>query len=797
MFTVESKSQLAKLMATENLIIQHQKLRTAKFDPVNRILYLPIWQNMTGFVYDLLCGHEVGHALYTPPQGWHDAVVDKSKPKSYKHFLNVVEDARIEKKIQRRYPGLRSCFKQAYEKFFDEDFFGVAGRNINNLPFIDRLNLFTKSQYTKNITFNDVELDFISEVKNAESWENVVDITDRIFQYSKNEQYELEHQNDFSFSDNQTYDESGDGDPDEYDFDEIEDETENSSGKSKKVSKQSQEKSDDGDESEESETQSGKSDKESDSDKSEEKSDDKENDNKSDDKKEHDDEKSNSINRDKESNESDRDQFVPNCQTDETYRQKENLLLDVKSKDYHYINIPKPILEDIVIPWKRVQEQMTEHWNKVFDIKNYDTQAKRYYYPKVNPTELVNSFKLKNEKYITLLAKEFEMRKAAKSYAKNKISTTGDLNINKLAQYKVDDNIFRKIMTVPKGKKHGLILLLDYSGSMSDKMDGSIEQILVLAMFCRKVNIPFRVYAFGDSVKVYSLDRNIVNNPLAAKTSRPNRSCFTTNADELALKTVQLREYLNNEMTNSEFTKSVRNMILLKQSFDRNSYGVNQLDKPNSEELTNTPLIQGIFAMTEVMKQFKKVNNLDFTSLIIVHDGDADANLNYYDGRYGNSQTYFNEIKDNVIITNKKSKFQYLLGSEKTNNNPSLLTAALRYFRHETKSKIFGFFILENRSYAIKNSLFRRYLDKNGNSVHYDAIKDKIKELRSEKYLQSNIVGYDDFYMLSNDIIIDDEELEIAETASQKTIVKAFIKFNKKRQVNRVLVNKFIQGIAA
>ncbi|MFZ9848071.1 MAG: hypothetical protein ACO3EE_07975 [Flavobacteriales bacterium] len=122
-FTVEQKSQLAKLMATENLRIEHQKIRTAKFDPVNRVLYLPIWQNMTGHLYDLLCGHEVGHALYTPADGWHDAVVDKSKPKAYKHFLNVVEDARIEKKVKRKYPGLKVPFQKAYADFMDRDLF--------------------------------------------------------------------------------------------------------------------------------------------------------------------------------------------------------------------------------------------------------------------------------------------------------------------------------------------------------------------------------------------------------------------------------------------------------------------------------------------------------------------------------------------------------------------------------------------------------------------------------------------------------------------------------------------------
>jgi hypothetical protein len=64
-------------------------------------------------------------------------------------------------------------------------------------------------------------------------------------------------------------------------------------------------------------------------------------------------------------------------------------------------------------------------------------------------------------------------------------------------------------MLTPKGKSHGLMLLLDKSGSMSRNMPGSIEQILVLAMFCRKVNIPFVVYGFGNSHSAFREDRKI------------------------------------------------------------------------------------------------------------------------------------------------------------------------------------------------------------------------------------------------------------------------------------------------
>ena len=111
----QSKSILARLLAKENLTVQHKNIPTAYFDTKNRLLALPIWKDMSTDLYDLLTGHEVGHALYTPTAGWHDQVQDKDFGDHFKGFLNVLEDARIEKLIKRQYPGLRKNFYNAYQ----------------------------------------------------------------------------------------------------------------------------------------------------------------------------------------------------------------------------------------------------------------------------------------------------------------------------------------------------------------------------------------------------------------------------------------------------------------------------------------------------------------------------------------------------------------------------------------------------------------------------------------------------------------------------------------------------------
>ena len=86
----EVKGQLAKLLATEDLIIENRRVSTASFDVERRVLTLPMWEKASSVVYDLLVGHEVGHALYTPSENWM-----KEYPEVPPSFVNVFEDVRI------------------------------------------------------------------------------------------------------------------------------------------------------------------------------------------------------------------------------------------------------------------------------------------------------------------------------------------------------------------------------------------------------------------------------------------------------------------------------------------------------------------------------------------------------------------------------------------------------------------------------------------------------------------------------------------------------------------------------
>jgi hypothetical protein len=182
---IQQKSILAKLLATENIDIEHDaNAPTAAFDVKNRKLYLPVWKDMSPWLYDLFVGHEVGHAHETPEEGWHGAVCDEP---SLKAFLNIIEDARIERKIKQRYPGLVKSFHKGYQELFDKDFFGIKDRDLQTLPFVDRVNLHFKIGHLLGLQFTETEQNFLDRVAKTETWEDVETLAHELADISKKE----------------------------------------------------------------------------------------------------------------------------------------------------------------------------------------------------------------------------------------------------------------------------------------------------------------------------------------------------------------------------------------------------------------------------------------------------------------------------------------------------------------------------------------------------------------------------------------------------------------------------------
>ena len=178
----EIKSQLAKLLATEDIVVEHKHVEQAQFNVQSRALILPLWEKASNDVYDMLVGHEVGHALFTPD-------VDPPRDIPFQ-FVNVVEDARIEKLMKRKYLGIAKSFYRGYNELYNEDYFEVDGQNISSFNLADRANLHFKVGSFLDIPFSTPETEIINLIKNAETFTDTIAAAEALYNYCKQEKEE-------------------------------------------------------------------------------------------------------------------------------------------------------------------------------------------------------------------------------------------------------------------------------------------------------------------------------------------------------------------------------------------------------------------------------------------------------------------------------------------------------------------------------------------------------------------------------------------------------------------------------
>ena len=184
-----SKDILARAMAQEDITVEHRaSAPSAYFDVKNRTLCLPVWKEMDNSVYDMLVGHEVSHALHTPADGWGEFVDGNG---TRQMFLNIVEDARIERLIKDKFPGLRRDFASAYKTLHDQDLFELKGRTIDlDTPLIDRLNLEFKLGLfgLLDVPFSDEERPYVTRMAETTTFEEVMELARELYERHQQEQ---------------------------------------------------------------------------------------------------------------------------------------------------------------------------------------------------------------------------------------------------------------------------------------------------------------------------------------------------------------------------------------------------------------------------------------------------------------------------------------------------------------------------------------------------------------------------------------------------------------------------------
>lgn len=745
---IDQQSTLARLLAQENINVIHGNYRTAWFDPEKRVLALPIWKNRGKAVYDLLTGHEVGHALFTPSKGWHDAVDDiQGAPKAY---LNVLEDVRIERKIQDRYPGLRAQFKKAYKVLSDEDFFGINGSNtdIDELILIDRINLKSKLGDNIDVTFIGVETEYFARAYKTETFEDVVNLAKEIYQYQKTLYDQKVKQEEESprvslpnaDESNEEYDGS---DPSDYHKDPNQQKADSDTD----MSDQPEESSDDGNDP----TSIKRGDSEVEQKELESK---------------------NGINTPAPKDKSYDDSLnALDAITDKAFRKKES---DLTSNDtlngtlVYTLNKVKD--NDIIIDYKEYYNNWNDHLNKLDSwqksaIEEYTTIS----------SDKFKKFKHDTEAAGAYMAKEFELRKAAYQYSRSSINKTGIINTNKLHAYKYSEDIFLKSTKLANYKNHGMMMFIDFSGSMQENIGATIRQILNLTTFCKMVNIPYEVYAFTTRVKYDDEEKAL-----------ESKQDWKTYADcEVIPQKFNLLNLVSSRMSRSEYQQAFKMLWTIALTWDGN-FPRSYINSWN--ELHSTPLNSCIAYATEIISAYKAKHSIQKMITMFLTDGESDSFQVRMTDEGESHRT------DSTRTWKYRESIMRFAGDTITVKNmysPEVTSGMLKILKKNTDSTVLGFFISQYRNEAVTKVC---------NATSYSLKDHYVDQMNKNKaIIRDDIFGYDRYFGLCQKYldIVEDEFGEMVEDGASKSKIKtAFAKMTKAKRVNRVLLNAFVDSIA-
>jgi len=798
MSLTNTKSLLAKLLASENLTVEHGNYPTASMDVKNRVLRLPIWKEMSGSLYDLMVLHEVGHALYTPEDGWHASASNKGN--GYKSFLNVVEDARIERKIKDKYPGGRRSFTEGYLDLIKKDFFGLRGVELEELNLIDRINLHFKGGTLHDIEFSDEENEFVEKVRNTVTWADVVKVTDELYEYAKDHDSETDMSDHDGFEwveDDEGEDEENSDDENEMNseswsdtLDELkeilekgdleagEEEKEENSGSSSCAGEGEGESEEegksagdgsakDGEDGNKSKVGSGNSDGEGEKD-------------------------SNSMGPGAGVGSPSDEDYTPRSMTDENFRSRESELVTTDEKaSMYYVNLPVANLDKIIIDHKEIHKEISDHYK----VSGEDYVRGE---PHDRTTEIEDAgkdfvdFRNKNKKTVEYLAKEFEMKKAADAHSRTATANSGIIDTGMLHTYKYNEHIFKKINVTADGKNHGLVMVVDWSGSMGRNIQGTIEQMMVLVMFAKRVNIPFEVFLFSDSYGSELMNAN------GKRSSESWTHKDGGKEGDLIIDKHHLLNIFSSRMRANELHTAYINMTAIASAYDRrydNYYGSSLRTLPSKLSLGGTPLNGSLLAINSFVSEFKAKNGVQIVNLIYLTDGDSSGGNSVWKRRDGHTSERFGGgygSKEKSILRDTITKKEYEISSSHHLgfSRGSTTNALVTVLRDKHSCNVVNFYLIDR---------FR----------HYDAAEFAnadippqmiLSKFKKEGHLiAENYGGWSELYLIKggNALGVEESILEVKEDAKRGEIKRAFAKFNKGKLKNRLVLSKFVDMVAA
>ena len=746
----EVKGQLAKLLATEDLIIENRKVDTAMFDVERRVLTLPMWEKASASVYDLLVGHEVGHALYTPADNW-----KKDHPDLPMSYVNILEDVRIEKLMKRKYAGIVKTFFNGYKELSEQDFFELSENEVEEMNLPDRLNINAKIGNFVNVPFSDNENYFVNKAIKTETFQDVLDLSIELYDFMKEQIQESismegnggDFSKDWQLGDEFSMGESTQGTPSQ----EIESDQELPFNEGEPNNNKGQGAPDFESDSEMGDMESG--------------------------------------------GDTTGGEHGGDMDTITDKKLSENLEnLNNKerpsSRDPEYCTIPDLKLDNLHIKVDTIHSKLDDWYTE--QQRRYDLEVlQNSYKPAKNVYQDVDNeyrlFRRSAQKEVNYLVKEFECRKSADAYARATVSKTGVLDCTKLHSYKYNEDLFKKITTIPDGKNHGLIFILDWSGSMSTVLMDTIKQLYNLIWFCKKVQIPFQVFAFSNEWNRYS---NYDENNIMGHYNLPFEHHDIKDGQLIVENQFAMMEFLSSDVKKKDLEHHMLNIWRTAQVMDSRGRWNNNYyyQPPHGLNLSGTPLNEALVSLNQLIPQFKKKTGVQKIQCITLTDGEAhpisyNKHFVMQDGRdYMGSRS---TMHGSVFIRDNNGKTHFC------GDNYHHLTASLiQQLRGKFPDVNFlGIRVLDNRE---SSSFIRRYAE-----FDQDVVADLQQQWRKTKSVMvKDGGGYHAYFGLSSSALNQDSEFTVKEDATKAQIKTAFKKSLSAKKMNKKVLGQFMEFIA-
>ena len=698
-----TKTILAGLLATENLSVVHDPAaKTASFDLKNRVLTLPMWESMSNSLYDMLVGHEVAHALHTPCDGWKDNIEELSSMHGLPYalvqqYVNVVEDARIERLIKKQFPGLRRDFLDAYVDLMNRDLFDLQGRKLADLGLIDRLNLEFKVgiHAGETIPFAPAEVQWIDRIKVADTFADVLDIVNDLLASIIDDNEEDENE---ESAESESGEGNGEGSP------EASDDSDDDSGEDQQQGSGSagDDDTEDGADADSSPDSGDGGDVE----------------------------------------QSGTGKNVPESITEQAFSKVADAMRDESATGYdaEEVTLDRVDLDRHIIDYKRFHRRLHDSILQNCSKELSDRDCR--------------SFVVRSKPTVNVLAKQFEMKKQADAHKRVQIAKSGVLDTVKMMNYKWSEDVFRKTATIRDGKNHGLVMFLDWSGSMSDQIEETMGQLIQLVLFCKKVNIPFEVYAFTSAMP-HEFDEN--------RTDKSDNDAYAVTEYRFALLNL-----FSSRMKKNEFEAAIPQCFALARS---QAWSGKDLPTVGREfGLGGTPLNEAILAAIDIVPEFRKNNNVQIVNAVFLTDGSSNGMHVPYNGTL--------KIKGDRIGTRVEQK-----------NATNLLTKMLQ---DRTGAKVINFFLADWTPNKFERSSYQYFRNQ-------DKMYAGLATWKSDNYAiaTSDSMGWDEQYLVRT-VKVDNTDamnnVQDSDTTAKKK--NAFLKSMKGRSTSRVVLNRFIDMIA-